>query len=196
MLLSLLLFVMQEKRLTFLSDIPTYSSFILQNIILHGLSLLSLYTRISYNLHAFINVQYHFFSPALMKDVPDAIGDAKFNIRSFTVRIGQNKVFTAMQRLLTALFFGVGLGFVQLAFFAGRETISMTSSSITTLKNSANIILRCCRILVALCAFGAGMSVWKEAQNVNAEDSGEVYTYYMHLWKLFYASYLVLPFAR
>ena len=28
---------------------------------------------------------------ALMKDVPDAVGDAQFNIRSFTVRIGQEK---------------------------------------------------------------------------------------------------------
>lgn len=119
---------------------------------------------------------------ALMKDVPDAIGDAQFNIRSFTVRIGQVKVFTAMRRLLTGLFFGVGLGFVQSAFVGTKETIPLT--------------LRCCRIIVALCAFGSGLSVRKEAQNVNAEDSGEVYKYYMHLWKLFYASYLVLPFAR
>jgi homogentisate phytyltransferase/homogentisate geranylgeranyltransferase len=117
-----------------------------------------------------------------MKDVPDAIGDAQFNIRSFTVRIGQIKVFTAMRRLLMGLFFGVGLGFVRLAFFGTTEMISTS--------------LRCCRMVVALCAFGAGLSVRKEAQNVNAEDSGEVYKYYMHLWKLFYASYLVLPFAR
>jgi homogentisate phytyltransferase/homogentisate geranylgeranyltransferase len=117
-----------------------------------------------------------------MKDVPDAIGDAQFNIRSFTVRIGQIKVFTAMRRLLMGLFFGVGLGFVRLAFFGTTEMISTS--------------LRCCRMVVALCAFSAGLSVRKEAQNVNAEDSGEVYKYYMHLWKLFYASYLVLPFAR
>ena len=53
------------------------------------------------------------------------------------------------------------------------------------------------RAIVAVSAFGAGVSVRQEAQSVNAEDSaGEAYTYYMHLWKLFYASYLVLPFAR
>ena len=122
-------------------------------------------------------------SLALMKDVPDAIGDAQFNIRSFTVRIGQIKVFTAMRRLLMGLFFGVGLGFVRSALF-GTSTEMISAS------------LRGCRMVVALCAFGAGLSVRKEAQNVNAEDSGEVYKYYMHLWKLFYASYLVLPFAR
>jgi len=117
-----------------------------------------------------------------MKDVPDAIGDAKFNIRSFTVRIGQKTVFTAMRRLLTVLFFGVGAGFARLAAEAFGSSASAT--------------LGVCRSIVAISAFGAGVSVRQEAQSVNAEDSGEVYNYYMHLWKLFYASYLVLPFAR
>ncbi len=115
-----------------------------------------------------------------MKDVPDAAGDALFNIKSFTVRIGQKNVFTAGRRLLTALFFGVGAGFTRLALDA--------SASTTTLK--------VCRLIVAFSSFGAGISVRQEAQSVDAEDSGMVYKYYMHLWKLFYASYLVLPFAR
>ena len=42
-----------------------------------------------------------------MKDVPDATGDALFKIRSFTVRIGQAKVFKSSRRLLAGLFFGV-----------------------------------------------------------------------------------------
>lgn len=116
-----------------------------------------------------------------MKDVPDAVGDAKFNIRSFTVRIGQKTVFTAMRRLLTVLFFGVGAGFVRSAVDAFGSTASF---------------LGICRSIVAVSAFLAGVSVRQEAQTVDAEDSGEVYNYYMHLWKLFYASYLVLPFAR
>lgn len=116
-----------------------------------------------------------------MKDVPDAVGDAKFNIRSFTVRIGQNKVFTTMRRLLSLLFLGVCASFARLAFEAFR---------------SSSTLLGVCRSVVALSALGASASVRKEAQTVNAEDSGEVYNYYMHLWKLFYASYLVLPFAR
>ncbi len=113
-----------------------------------------------------------------MKDVPDAIGDAMFNIRSFTVRIGQKTVFTAMRRLLSTLFIGVGAGFVKGAIEASSSTITL------------------CRSIVALSSFAAGWSVRKEAQKVNAEDSGMVYEYYMHLWKLFYFSYLVLPFAR
>jgi len=120
-----------------------------------------------------------------MKDVPDAVGDAKFNIRSFTVRIGQKNVFTSMRRLLTGLFFGVGGGFA----WSAVEVFGSSASATRT-------ALGIGRSIVALSAFGAGISVRQEAQNVNAEDSGEVYNYYMHLWKLFYASYLILPFAR
>lgn len=126
---------------------------------------------------------YAYTHTALMKDVPDAAGDAKFNIRSFTVRIGQKSVFTSMRKLLTVLFFGVGTGFARSAIEAFKSSASITTLGI-------------CRCIVALSAFGAGISVRQEAQDVNAEDSGEVYNYYMHLWKLFYASYLILPFAR
>lgn len=41
---------------------------------------------------------------ALMKDVPDAHGDRIFDIRSFTVRIGQKRVFRTMKNLLVGLF--------------------------------------------------------------------------------------------
>jgi len=115
---------------------------------------------------------------ALMKDVPDVKGDALFNIRSFTVRIGQKNVFNAMRILLFGLFFGVGASFLRGVTRACTPTI------------------RVCRAIVASSAFAAGLSVQKEAKYVEPEDSGLVYKYYMHLWKLFYLSYLVLPFAR
>lgn len=119
---------------------------------------------------------------ALMKDVPDAIGDAQFNIKSFTVRMGQKNVFLAMRRLITVSFFGVGAAFVRGASVAYQSGIG------------GEIAL--CRSLVALAAFGAGISSRHQAQSVNPEDSPQVYGYYMHLWKLFYLSYLFLPFAR
>jgi homogentisate phytyltransferase/homogentisate geranylgeranyltransferase len=130
-----------------------------------------------------------------MKDVPDAIGDAKFNIRSFTVRIGQKTVFTSMRRLLTALFFGVGAGFTRFAVQAFASAAA-ASTSVAASTSTSTCTLGIGRSIVAISAFAAGISVRQEAQSVNAEDSGEVYNYYMHLWKLFYASYLVLPFAR
>ena len=115
---------------------------------------------------------------ALMKDVPDAQGDRIFNIRSFTVRVGQKRVFRTMKNLLTVLFGVFGGALMQWA----------------TLAPSASVAAR--RGLVGLGCWVAAWSTNWEARDVDPEDSEEVYSYYMHLWKLFYLSYLVLPFAK
>ena len=115
---------------------------------------------------------------ALMKDVPDVAGDELSNIRSFSVRVGQDRIFKAMRRLLCGLFVVFGAGFVRGAFLAPTR------------------FLAGCRGLVGIASLAAGLSVRDEAQVVNPKDSSEVYGYYMHLWKLFYLSYLLLPFAR
>ena len=115
---------------------------------------------------------------ALMKDVPDVAGDEMSNIRSFSVRVGQDRIFKAMRRLLCGLFVAFGAGFVRGAFLAPTK------------------FLAGCRTLVGIASLAAGLSVREEAQPVNPTDSSEVYGYYMHLWKLFYICYLVLPFAR
>eukprot|EP01082_Thalassiosira_pseudonana_P014088 g12098.t1 g12098 contig6:1212761-1214110(+) len=115
---------------------------------------------------------------ALMKDVPDARGDRIFNIKSFTVRVGQKRVFHAMKNLLTVLFGVVGGGMMKYATMAPTRGASLR------------------RGLVGLGCWIAGWSTNQEAREVNAEDSGKVYNYYMHLWKLFYLSYLALPFVK
>ena len=115
---------------------------------------------------------------ALMKDVPDYTGDALFNIRSFTVRAGPNIIFHSMRKLLTTAFVGVGAFFLRGAIQAPNPTIMIS------------------RILVCISSIAAGLSVRDKSIDVNPENSTEVYGYYMHLWKLFYLSYLVLPFVR
>lgn len=115
---------------------------------------------------------------ALMKDVPDAAGDRTFNIRSFTVRVGQKRVFGMMKNLLTALFGGVGVALLQLS--------AMSPTSIATVR----------RATVGLGCLGAGWSVYSEARTVDAENSKQVYNYYMRLWTLFYLSYLVMPLVK
>ena len=117
---------------------------------------------------------------ALMKDVPDAHGDRIFNIRSFTVRLGQKRVFNTMKNLLTMLFGIFGTAMIRYS----------------TLAHDIPVVLALRRGLVGLVCLIAGWSVNKEAKGVDAEDSGEVYNYYMFLWKLFYGSYFVLPFAK
>lgn len=118
---------------------------------------------------------------ALMKDVPDVKGDGLSNVRTFSVRLGPKRIYRWMQQLLTALFWGVGV-----AFFRGA-TIGEPTTAWT---------VRCGRILVGISSILAGMSVQREAAPVDPENSKEVYGFYMHLWKLFYLSYLILPLAR
>lgn len=115
---------------------------------------------------------------ALMKDVPDARGDRIFDIKSFTVRIGQKRVFRTMKNLLVALF-GVSGG-------ALMKWATMTPTLGATTR----------RGLAGLGCLLAGYLTHKEAKGVNPEDSGEVYDYYMQLWKLFYLSYLALPLVK
>jgi len=116
---------------------------------------------------------------ALMKDVPDVKGDALSNVRTFSVRLGQRRVFGLMCRLLSGTFFAVGASFLRGSLLA---------------RQSAPLLIG--RAVVGLSSVMAGVSVQKEAAPVDAEDPREVYNFYMHLWKLFYLSYLVLPFAR
>lgn len=115
---------------------------------------------------------------ALMKDVPDSDGDRKFNIRSFTVRLGQKRVFNTMKNLLSVLFCVCGSGLMKWTAMAPMATVAAR------------------RGIVGLCCWIAGYRVQNKARGVNAEDSGEVYDYYMYLWKLFYLSYFLLPFVK
>jgi len=121
---------------------------------------------------------------ALMKDVPDVKGDDLANVRTFSVRLGPKVVYKAMHRLLTGLFWGVGIAFFK-SSIAPAATITTTT-----------VPVRVGRAAVATFAMLAGASVQKEAKPVDPENSKQVYNFYMHLWKLFYMSYFFLPFAR
>jgi len=115
---------------------------------------------------------------ALMKDVPDVEGDAKANIRSFSVRVGQKKIFKGARRTLSLLLFGYGAGFLN----AGRLAVTFS--------------LMACRMIIGLSSIYFGVRVRENSRDVNPESSSEVYDYYMYLWKIFYLSYFSLPFAR
>jgi len=115
---------------------------------------------------------------ALMKDVPDVVGDEQAKVRTFSVRVGQKRIFGVTKRLLTSLFLLLGAGFIRGGLNATVRTTAVT------------------RMALGAFSLMAGISVEKKANNVNPEDSGGVYEYYMYLWKLFYVSYLALPFVR
>jgi len=115
---------------------------------------------------------------ALMKDVPDVKGDEMARVRTFSVRVGQKKVFHTMRRVLSLLFFIYGAGFVKSGIQAAVSGQSLV------------------RVALGFLSIVAGISADKQATGVDPENSKDVYGYYMRIWKLFYLSYLALPFAR
>jgi homogentisate phytyltransferase/homogentisate geranylgeranyltransferase len=115
---------------------------------------------------------------ALMKDVPDVAGDVSSNVKTFSVRLGQKRIFHLGKNILIGLFGAFAAGFV-------RGAVTAPTTALTV-----------CRALIGAACLGAATSVQTAAQNVNPLDSRQVYEYYMHLWKWFYLSYLALPFAR
>jgi homogentisate phytyltransferase/homogentisate geranylgeranyltransferase len=118
---------------------------------------------------------------ALIKDVPDVKGDAQFGYRSFSVRMGPAAVLS----------FAVGL---LVANFAAAATLLAASALFAV--SSATPLAAARRALVAAAVVYNGWLVLAKAKPVVATDAPSVYSYYMDLWKTFYASYALLPFAR
>jgi homogentisate phytyltransferase/homogentisate geranylgeranyltransferase len=128
---------------------------------------------------------------ALMKDVPDVRGDRRGRVRTFSVRLGPARVFRWSRRLLAGLFWAYGAGLARSAAAAAAAAAAAGPAS------SLRVAAACAgRFAAAAAAVWAGWSVRRQSQGVDPADPGQVYEYYMHLWKLFYGSYLALPFAR
>jgi homogentisate phytyltransferase / homogentisate geranylgeranyltransferase len=119
---------------------------------------------------------------ALMKDVPDVLGDRVGNVRTFSVRVGPQRIFHASRYLLTSLF-----GACAVSFGVGAAQAATVSTSWWRAAS---------RLVVMGAAAWAARSVHCQATQIDPESPSMVYQYYMHLWKLFYLCYLVLPLAR
>ena len=111
---------------------------------------------------------------AIMKDVPDIKGDKVFGIKSLSVRLGAKTMFGAGWKLLVALLGGTATGiFSSLTRTTGAPLMFRTSLGV---------------------ALGAmALDVRRRALVVDPEIPTDVFKYYMHLWNVFYASYVLLP---
>lgn len=104
---------------------------------------------------------------ALYKDIPDLAGDKRYGIRTFTVRLGPERVFRIGRWLLT-VFYVVPIGLALLEI--GRP---------------ANIALIVAHFLALL-------FFWQKSLAVRPEDTRSMTRFYLILWSLFYAEYIIL----
>lgn len=108
---------------------------------------------------------------ALFKDIPDLEGDRIFGIQSYTVRLGQDRVFWSCVYLL-------------LAAYGAAMIVGILSA------------LWWVRITMVLGHATLGGILWHHAKLIDLKSKAAITAFYMFVWKLFYAEYLLVPLMR
>jgi len=108
---------------------------------------------------------------ALFKDLPDVKGDRMAQVNTLSVRLGVDRVFNICRGLLAVAYTG--------GILVGLCSPSWINSF----------------VLVGFHSLAAFM-MWTQSRTVDLSSSKSLYAFYMLIWKLFYAEYLVLPFLR
>jgi homogentisate phytyltransferase/homogentisate geranylgeranyltransferase len=107
---------------------------------------------------------------AIFKDVPDLDGDRIYQITTFTLLLGPEKILTIS--LLTISLCYAGMIAVGLLGIRGI--------------NSPLAIVAHLLLLLLL---------WWRSRGVNLEDKSEISRFYQFIWKLFFLEYLIFPLA-
>jgi homogentisate phytyltransferase/homogentisate geranylgeranyltransferase len=110
------------------------------------------------------------FAIAVLKDVPDAEGDRRFQISTFTLRLGPTAAFNIGMAALTAGYLGMAL--------LGPLFLESASAWVLMLGH-----LACLAVL------------WRLALEVDATDAASFGRFYMRVWALFFVEYLLMPVA-
>ena len=107
------------------------------------------------------------FAIAVLKDVPDAEGDRRFAIHTFTVRLGGRAAFAMGMAALTLAYAGMAV-----IGFKGADRAVLIGTHLTAL---------------AL--------LWAWALRTDPSDPARFTSFYMRVWALFFAEYLIVPAA-
>jgi homogentisate phytyltransferase / homogentisate geranylgeranyltransferase len=109
------------------------------------------------------------FAIAIFKDIPDLEGDRRYQISTFTIRLGALTVFKLARMVITVCYGGMILAGLLLPGVNG--VVLVTSQAV---------------LLVLL---------WWRSRQVNLQDKVEVARFYQFIWKLFFLEYLLFPIA-
>jgi homogentisate phytyltransferase/homogentisate geranylgeranyltransferase len=118
---------------------------------------------------------------AIMKDVPDIKGDQLFDIPSFSVQLGSKKMFNIAKTILLGLLISSAL-----------SSLVMLGLQYNTISN----ITKGCRVALSLILLAISADLGRKAMKVDTDNSKQIFDYYMYVWVIFYACYLLLPLAR
>ncbi|CAN6721944.1 unnamed protein product [Malus baccata var. baccata] len=108
---------------------------------------------------------------ALFKDIPDVDGDRDFGIQSFSVSLGQEKVYWVCVNML-------------LMAYGAALAIGASSSFLP------------CKLFTIIGHSALASLLWIRARSVDIANKASLTSFYMFIWKLFYAEYFLIPFVR
>jgi len=134
---------------------------------------------------------------AIMKDVPDIRGDLIYKIPSFSVKLGAKKMFRIAYRLLYSLLgvtsFITFFSYLTTSSISGNFLISSLTSSISRFTSVLQSTSSTMKLLISVIFFMMTYDVRSRAKKIEADNPDKVFSYYMHIWNIFYLCYLVLP---
>lgn len=104
---------------------------------------------------------------ALYKDIPDLEGDRHFTVRTFTVRLGPQRVFVLGRGILT------GFYLIPVVYFLAQ------------LPQPAAVLLLAAHLALVVL-------FWSLSTGVNPAEARSMARFYLTLWGLFYAEYFLL----
>jgi homogentisate phytyltransferase / homogentisate geranylgeranyltransferase len=107
---------------------------------------------------------------AILKDVPDAEGDRRYEIPTFTVRYGGRRVLQAGLATLTAAYLGMAL--LGPLLVDGAQPIVLAAGHLAAL---------------AL--------LWHFARSTDPEDRADFTQFYLRVWQLFFLEYAIVPLS-
>ncbi|XHX80236.1 MAG: homogentisate phytyltransferase [Stenomitos frigidus ULC029] len=108
------------------------------------------------------------FAIAIFKDIPDIEGDRQYNIKTFTLRLGQGAVFRLALWVMTSSYLG------------------MVLAGLGGLPGSNHLVL----VVSHLVALGL---LWLRSTHVDLASQASISSYYQFIWKLFFLEYLMFP---
>jgi homogentisate phytyltransferase / homogentisate geranylgeranyltransferase len=110
------------------------------------------------------------FAIAILKDVPDAAGDQRFRIRTFTLRLGGRRVMQIGMAALTLAYLGMAA--------------------------AGPLLLQDCQPVVLAAGHVAALAVlWRLRVRTDPADRASFTRFYMGVWKLFFLEYALVPIA-
>ncbi|KAK9928433.1 hypothetical protein M0R45_025569 [Rubus argutus] len=108
---------------------------------------------------------------ALFKDIPDVDGDRNFGIQSFSVSLGQEKVYWVCVNML-------------LMAYGGAVVIGASSSFLPS------------KLFIIIGHTTLASLLWLRARSTDIANKVSLTSFYMFIWKMFYAEYFLIPFVR